>query len=74
MEIGLETKERPDVFTMERTSRELVKLIRKLRWVGMEEEAKQMQSALGPVHPATALFEEPFVRVDLHQTRRNLCR
>lgn len=28
------------------SSTELVKLIRKLRWIGMEEEARQLQSAL----------------------------
>lgn len=28
------------------TSAELVKLIRKLRWIGLEEEARQLQVAL----------------------------
>lgn len=28
------------------TSTELVKLIRKLRWIGLEEEARQLQIAL----------------------------
>ena len=28
------------------TSVELVKLIRKLRWIGLEEEARQLQQAL----------------------------
>ncbi len=28
------------------TSAELVKLIRKLRWIGLEDEARQLQTAL----------------------------
>jgi len=30
----------------ERVTQELVKRIRKLRWIGMEEEAKRLQAAL----------------------------
>ena len=30
----------------ERATQELVKRIRKLRWIGMEEEAKRLQAAL----------------------------
>jgi hypothetical protein len=35
-----------DVSTVERTSSELVKMVRKLRWIGMEDEAKQLETAL----------------------------
>jgi hypothetical protein len=36
----------PDVSAKQRTSNELVKLIRKLRWMGMEEEAERVQAEL----------------------------
>ena len=35
-----------DVTPEQRAAREVVKLIRKLRWIGMEEEADQLQTAL----------------------------
>jgi hypothetical protein len=35
----------PDV-TQQRTSNEVVKLIRKLRWMGMDEEAKNLENQL----------------------------
>ena len=37
----------------QRTSNELVKLIRKLRWIGMEEEAESVQRELSERHVAT---------------------
>jgi hypothetical protein len=36
----------PDTSTVHRTSNELVKLIRKLRWMGMDDEAKKLQNEL----------------------------
>jgi hypothetical protein len=33
----------PDISAQQRTSNELVKRIRKLRWIGMEEEAWALQ-------------------------------
>lgn len=33
------------------TSAELIKLIRKLRWIGLEEEARQLQVALDRFPP-----------------------
>jgi hypothetical protein len=36
----------------QRTSNELVKLIRKLRWIGMEEEAESVQHELSERHVA----------------------
>ena len=59
MEILSDTKERPDVSAVERTSSDLAKLIRKLRWIGMEEEAKQMQRVLRHVESASILLVEP---------------
>jgi hypothetical protein len=35
-----------DVSAEQRTSNELVKLIRKLRWMGMEEEAERVETEL----------------------------
>jgi hypothetical protein len=35
----------------QRASSELVKLIRKLRWIGMEEEAQKMQASLSEIPP-----------------------
>jgi hypothetical protein len=36
-----------DTSARQRASNELVKLIRKLRWLGMEEEAQGLQNELG---------------------------
>jgi hypothetical protein len=36
----------PDVSPEQRASNELIQLIRKLRWMGMEDEVKQAQKAL----------------------------
>jgi hypothetical protein len=35
-----------DVTPEQKAAREVVKLIRKLRWIGMEQEAEQLQTAL----------------------------
>jgi hypothetical protein len=35
-----------DVSTLLRSSSDLVKMVRKLRWIGMEEEAKRLETAL----------------------------
>ena len=36
-----------DVTSEQKAAREVVKLIRKLRWIGLEREAEQLQTALG---------------------------
>jgi hypothetical protein len=36
----------PEVSAEQRNSNEIIKRIRKLRWIGMEEEAKRIQEAL----------------------------
>jgi hypothetical protein len=41
----------PDVPTEERTSYELVTLVRKLRWIGLEAEAGQLQTVLRKTPP-----------------------
>jgi hypothetical protein len=43
-------------------STDLVKLLRKLRWIGMEEEARQLEIALSrfpPEQTATVLADAP---------------
>lgn len=49
-------QEWPDVSPQERALNDLVKLSRKLRWIGMEKEAEQMRSALSRVKPADSSF------------------
>jgi len=53
MEMPLE-QEPPDGSTGEGSSNELIKLVRKLRWVGMEEEADRLLKKLKRGHAATA--------------------
>ena len=60
MEVHLATQERPDVSVEERTARDLVKRIRKLRWMGMDEEARQMQLVLRRIEPEDALLAGPY--------------
>jgi hypothetical protein len=54
-------KEPPDVSVKQRKSNELVKMIRKLRWMGMEEEAKRIQTELthADVGPADSVVAAP---------------
>lgn len=49
----------PDVLVEQRTSDELTKLIRKLRWMGLEEEAQQTQRMLSEVELAGGILTEP---------------
>ncbi len=44
----------------ERTSSELVNLVNKLRWVGMEQEAAKVQSVLRRVDSTATLFAGPW--------------
>ncbi len=46
MELESKSLERPDVSAEESASNELVTRIRKLHWMGMEEEAKQLETLL----------------------------
>lgn len=54
MEMPLEQQLPPDGSAEESSSNELIKLIRKLRWVGMEEEAERLLTKLKRGHAATA--------------------
>jgi len=42
-----------DVSAEQQTSNELVKLIRKLRWIGMEREAQGAETQLALLRPAS---------------------
>ena len=46
MQIAMTKHELPDVSAEQRASNETIKLIRKLRWIGMEHEAKRLQTEL----------------------------
>jgi len=46
MEMRHDQQKPPQASAGQRESNELVKLIRKLRWIGMEEEAKKVENQL----------------------------
>jgi len=50
----------PDVSAEERETSELVKRIRKLRWVGRNEEAERMQVAPRGVDPAARMLADRY--------------
>ena len=51
----------PDVSSAERTASDLVKMLRKLRWMGMENEPEWMEarSALNRLVPGDSVLAEP---------------
>lgn len=53
-------QERPDVSAQEYASHYLILRILKLRWMGLENEARQMESLLHRVDPACTLLAGPF--------------
>ncbi len=61
MEMSLEQQKPPDALAEQRASNKLVKLIRKLRWMGMEEEAERVQMELAQrgVPPADSVVAVP---------------
>jgi hypothetical protein len=59
MEVPTEIRERPDVSAEEHATRETIKRILKLRWMGMEEEAEKMQKALRRVELDVILLKKP---------------
>ena len=46
MEVRHDKQHRPEDLAEQRISNELIKLIRKLRWMGLEKEAEKVQSEL----------------------------
>lgn len=51
--------ERPDVSSRQQASEEFVKRIRKLRWIGMEEEAERLQIVLQSFPAENCILAEP---------------
>ena len=49
----------PDVTADQRASNEMIKLIRKLRWIGMESEARRLEFTLSGTPPADCVGAEP---------------
>jgi hypothetical protein len=61
MEMLDDQQNAPDVPAEQRESNELIKRIRKLRWMGMREEAEtvQMQLALRHTRPGDSVLATP---------------
>jgi hypothetical protein len=59
MEMLPRQQERPDVSIEQRRSSELVKLVRKLRWMGMEADAERVESTLSGLSPADSVLVAP---------------
>jgi len=49
----------PEISTERQTASQLVKRIRKLRWMGMEDEAKRLQAALDRIDHAECVLAAP---------------
>jgi hypothetical protein len=49
----------PDVPADPRASNDMIKLIRKLRWVGMESEAERLRSSLAGMPQLDSVVAEP---------------
>jgi hypothetical protein len=58
METSLEQLKPPDMSARQHAN-ELIMLIRKLRWMGMEEEAERAETALGGISPADGVLATP---------------
>ena len=56
MEASFEAEVIPDVAPEQRRLVDLMKRIRKLRWLGMEQEAAELQRALTRVPPEGAII------------------
>jgi hypothetical protein len=51
--------EAPEVAARQRVRNEFIKCIRKLRWIGLEEEAKRLQIELRGIEPAISALPGP---------------
>jgi hypothetical protein len=54
----IEQQKPPDMSARQQAN-ELIKLIRKLRWMGMEEEVVRVETALGSISPADRVLPTP---------------
>ena len=52
-------KDIPDVSAAQRASNDMIKLIRKLRWVGLEGEAERLRRALAGMPQHDSVLAEP---------------
>jgi len=59
MERTANAGEPPELSSEQRIARELVKRIRKLRWIGEEEKARQLQAALSEMPPGESVLLLP---------------
>jgi len=57
MELHVKDPDLPDVSAEQRASNEMTKLIRKLRWMGMENEAERIRSVLKSVPHLDAVMK-----------------
>jgi len=60
MEVSPEFRKSPDNKCEKCSTRELVKRILKLRWMGMDDEAEAMRLALRNVEPGATMLPGPF--------------
>jgi hypothetical protein len=49
----------PDIAARQRVRSEFIKCVRKLRWMGLEEEAKRLQIELRDIEPAISALAGP---------------
>lgn len=54
-----QVKDLPDVSADQRASNDMIKLIRKLRWMGMEGEAERLRNALTGMPRLDSVMAEP---------------
>jgi len=59
MQGRMKDQDLPDVSADQRASNEMIKLIRKLRWMGMDGEAERLRSALTGMPQTDSVVVEP---------------
>lgn len=59
MELRTLKSQRPDVSGQERLASELLKKIRKLRWIGLYDEARRLEGDLCRLESAHVILAEP---------------
>jgi hypothetical protein len=59
METDVEQQKSPDVSTEQQEANRLIRLIRKLRWIGMDKEAERAGAALSSVPPGDSVLAAP---------------
>jgi hypothetical protein len=59
METDVEQQKPPDVSMEQQEANRLIRLIRKLRWIGMDKEAERAETALSSVPPGDSVLAAP---------------